>query len=187
MIIVRSYPLGEINTSFAVGEESESNKLVRNLWINTADAVSDSYIEVSYNGVVKRFNIVDECRYTPMTVLFYNKEGAKQTYTFFKARRETIDISRENYMTFQGEFKHQFVDYNVNGKEKVTVNSGFVDEDANPAVKELLLTTRCWELLPNGVAVPLRVSQSSLEFKTRQNDRLINYTIEFEYAFNTIQ
>ena len=34
--------------------------------------------------------------------------------------------------------------------------------------------------------MPLNVSKKSLEYKTRQNDRLINYEFEFEYAYNEI-
>jgi len=34
--------------------------------------------------------------------------------------------------------------------------------------------------------IPVRPTTSNLEYKTRVNDTVINYTIDFEYAFNTI-
>jgi len=34
--------------------------------------------------------------------------------------------------------------------------------------------------------IPLNVVSKSFEYKTRQKDRLINYEIEFENAFNEI-
>ncbi len=39
----------------------------------------------------------------------------------------------------------------------------------------------------NDALVPVNVSTSSLEYKTRVNDKLVNYTIEFDYAYNLIQ
>ncbi|MCW4470605.1 hypothetical protein OGH69_16660 [Flavobacterium sp. MFBS3-15] len=70
----------------------------------------------------------------------------------------------------------------MNAKTKFTVNSGFVTEDKNEAIRQLLLSERVW-MLNGNEAIPLNVATSSQEFKTRQNDRLINYAIEFEHAF----
>ena len=67
----------------------------------------------------------------------------------------------------------------------MTVSSGYHDESENAVFKELLLSTRVYEL-NNGVIVPLNIKQSTLEYKTRQNDKMIQYTIEFEYSFNEI-
>jgi hypothetical protein len=41
-------------------------------------------------------------------------------------------------------------------------------------------------MLQGDIFTPLNVASSSLEYKSRQKDRLINYEIEFEEAFNLI-
>ena len=38
----------------------------------------------------------------------------------------------------------------------------------------------------NELTIPVRVKSSSIELKTSANNRLINYTIEFEDAFDYI-
>lgn len=162
-----------------------SNEIVKNIWINVSEAVTDEYIEISYNGVVKTLLITDECRYTPIDIAFQNKNGALQTLTFFKAKKDTINVESETFESNRAIGAHQFVKYNVNSKSKFTVNSGFMTEDKNESIKDLLTSERVW-MLNNGIEIPLNVSTSSLEYKTRQNDKLINYAIEFDYAYYDI-
>lgn len=185
MITVKSYPLNEIDYSIATPSSTFSYELVKYLWVDVSEAITDTYIEITYNSVVTTLLITDECRYTPVDIAFQNKEGALQILTFFKAKRDSLSVESEQYEGNLGQGRHQFIKYNKTGKTKFNVNSGFVSEDLNDVYKQLLLSERVW-LLNNGVEVPLNVSSSSLEFKTRQNDRLINYQIEFEHAFNEI-
>ncbi|MEL1243537.1 hypothetical protein AAEO56_04625 [Flavobacterium sp. DGU11] len=182
-ITVISYPLNQINYTIEAQRSYYSNKMVKYLWVNIAEAVSDEFVEITYNGVVKTLLITDECRYTPIDVAFQNKEGAIQLFTFFKAKKDTISITSENFESNRPIGSHQFIKYNVNAKTKFTVNSGFITEDKNEAIRQLLLSERVW-MLSGGITVPLNVSTSSQEFKNRQNDRLINYAIEFEHAYN---
>jgi len=184
-VTVISYPLNEINYTIATPATLNSDEMVKYLWVDVSEATSDEYIEIVYNGITKTLLITDECRYTPLDIAFQNKEGALQLFTFFKVKKDTISIESENYEGNRGHGFHQFVKFNVQGKVKFSVNSGFVTEDKNETLKQLLLSERVW-LLDNGTEIPINVASTSQEFKTRQNDRLINYQIDFEYAFNEI-
>ena len=185
MITVKSYPLNEINYTIDTDETNFSNELVKYLWIDVSEAVSDSFIEIVYNGVTKTILITDECRYTPQDIAFQNKEGAIQIMTFFKVKKDSISITSETFESNRGHGFHQKVKFNINAQSKFSVNSGFVTEDKNETIKQLLLSEKVW-LVADGIETPINVSSTSQEFKTRQNDRLINYQIEFEYAFNEI-
>ena len=55
----------------------------------------------------------------------------------------------------------------------------------NDTFKQLLLSSKVW-LIDGADTIPLNVKSSSLEYKTRAKDRLINYEIEFDYSFNEI-
>lgn len=183
-VTVISYPLNQINESFEIANTYDSNKIVQNLWIDVSDATTDEYIEITYGRSVfskKTLLITDECRYDPIDIAFQNKEGAIQTMTFFKAKKDTISIESEMFEGNRTIGEHQFVKFNVKGKQKFTLSSGFVTEDKNETIKQLLLSERVWML--SDVEIPLNVSTTTQEFKTRQNDRLINYIIEFEHAY----
>jgi len=185
---VISYPNNEINDSYTTDTTFQSAELIKYIWVNMEDLVDDTYIEITYNGETITLDLTEECRYTPVNIMFQNKEGAEQTIQFFKARTETLDVKSEQYESDRGQPGsgfHQFVTYNVNAKQKFKVNSGFMLEAMNDSFKQLFLSERIW-WLDGTTAKPVTIASKSFEYKTRQKDRLINYEIEFEYAFNEI-
>jgi hypothetical protein len=187
-ITVISYPSNEINFTQDVGDSLISSELVKYMWIDVSEAPTDEYIEITYNGETITLLIQEECRYNPIDIFFQNKEGAEQVVTMFKKSTESISITSEEYESNAGQpslGNHQITKFNIQGKTKLKVNSGFVSEAMNETFKQLLLSERVWKY-ESGVFTPLNVSSSSLEYKTRANDRLINYEVEFSYAFNEI-
>jgi len=47
------------------------------------------------------------------------------------------------------------------------------------------LSEDCWIEIENKT-LPINVASSSLNYKTHLNDKLINYTIQIDFAFDTI-
>ena len=187
-ITIISYPDNQINESITEPTSLLSNEMVQNIWVNVAEATTDTYIEIVFNGVTTTLLITDECRYTPIDICFQNKEGALQFMTFFKARTDSLSVTNEEFEGDRGQpldGNHQYVKFNVQGKSKFKVNSGFIEESMNETVRQLLLSERVW-MYSNEIFTPLNVAGKSLEYKTRQKDRLINYEIDFDYAFNEI-
>lgn len=187
-ITVISYPNNNINFTEDVGDSLLSSELIKYMWVDVSEALNDEYIEIVYNGITTTLLIEDECRYNPIDIFFQNKEGAEQVLTFFKKSTETLTTTNEEYEGDNGQpinGFHQFIKYNVQGKQSFKVNSGFVTEDKNEAFKQLLLSRRVWKY-ENSNFIPLNVSSKTLEYKTKANDRLINYEISFDYAFNEI-
>lgn len=188
MITVISYPDNQINESIAEPTSLIANEMVQNLWVNISEATTDEYIEIVFNDVTTTLLITDECRYTPIDIAFQNKEGAMQILTFFKAKTDSLNVTKEEFESDRGQplaGNHQYVKFNVQGRSKFKVNSGFVSEEMNETFRQLLLSERVWQY-KNEIFTPLNVSSSTIEYKTRQKDRLINYEIEFDYAFNEI-
>jgi hypothetical protein len=187
-ITIISYPDNQINESIVEPTSLLSNEMIQNVWVNVAEATTDTYIEIVFNGVTTTLLITDECRYTPIDICFQNKEGALQFMTFFKARTDSLSVTNEEFEGDRGQpldGNHQYVKFNVQGKSKFKVNSGFIEESMNETVRQLLLSERVW-MYSNEIFTPLNVAGKSLEYKTRQKDRLINYEIDFDYAFNEI-
>lgn len=186
LITVISYPNNEINYSEDLGTTAISGEIIKNMCIDISDAPTDEYIEVTYNGETITLLIEEECRYTPIDIFYQNKEGALASFTFFKKTTESLDITDEMFESDRGQpslGNHQFVKYNIQGKQKFTTNTGFISEEQNEVIKQMLFSERVWKY-ENDILVPLNITSKSLEYKTRANDRLINYTISFEYAFN---
>jgi len=187
---VESFPLGSISFSGTISATTLSQNLIKNIFINLAEAsTSDEYVEINFNDIITTLLITDECRYTPIDIAFQNKEGGLQILTFFKAKTESIKGDSEEFEFDRGQPKdsfHQFVTYNVQGRSSFKINSGFLDESMNESYKQLILSERIWQFTEDKKYIPLSLSNQSLEYKTRAKDRLINYELEFKYAFNDI-
>ncbi len=194
-ITIISYPNNEINENIKTDETFDSAKLFSYAWVNMEEITDDTSIEVTYNSQTITLLVETECKYTPTNIFFQNKEGAEQNIQFFKEKRDTLTVTSNEFESDRGQplqYNHQFVKFNVQGRTKFKVNSGFVKESNNEAFKQLFLSKRIWWLEDNGtvsqrpVAIPINIESKSLEFKTRQKERLINYEVEFSHAFNEI-
>ena len=141
-------------------------------------------------------NQLDECKYTPFKVTFINKFGVLQDMYFFKKSVENITTKRESYKsnTLQSNntyntYNHTKRDFNITANQSISLSSGFVDESFNDVFKELLLSEKVWiTKLVNGstTVLAINIKTSNITYKTSVNDRLVEYTIEFEDSFNVI-
>jgi len=187
-ITVKSYPALTINYSATPAQSDLSDEVVKYLWIDATVATNESYIEIIWNGKTTTLDITRECKYTPLDTFFQNKDGALQSFTLFKKQEESINVTDSSFETNRGQASdgfHQFVRYGVQARTTLTAETGWLDEDMNEIVKQILLTERIWSFA-SGVYTPLNLKMTSQKFKTRQNDRLINYTMTFEKSYNEI-
>jgi hypothetical protein len=81
--------------------------------------------------------------------------------------------------------RHQYSTFHVNAKEKLSLNTGFYPESYNEVFRQMSLSDKIW-IKYNEKTLPVRLTSSSLSFKTKLDDKLINYTIELEFAFDKI-
>jgi hypothetical protein len=133
------------------------------------------------------FRPITECKYTPVVIDFINKYGAWSREFFFKASFDTFETDSKKYNLLQSdlvnydELEGQRRQFNTNGKESIRVNTGWVYEDWNNVLKEIMLSERI--LIDNK---PATIKTTSTEFNKNINMNLINYTLEFEFAYNSI-
>jgi hypothetical protein len=167
---------------------TNSIDLIQSVYVKASE-FDGNYIEISKDGVlINTLLVTDEPTFDPIDLVFANKEGQLQTVTFFKEKITKLNIDRENYEGSAGQplrGVHQYKDYNVNGRESFTMNSGFVREDNNEIFTQLLLSRRVWQL-KDSVYIPLNLGTNDIEYKSRYKDRLINYKIDFKYSFSKI-
>ncbi len=188
------------NVKFYLGAtELQSTNIVS----STSSTAQIQY--VSFAGTANRIVVTDnmagvinlvvynleECRHQPYKITFVNKMGALQDLWFFKRSNTSLAVTDEKYkanIMSAGSYdisKHQSRIITKNGTEKISLNSGFVDEQFNEVFRQLLLSEKVW-LGINGRTLPVNIITGSLDFKTQLNDKLINYSIELEYAFDKI-
>ena len=150
-------------------------------------------IYIEQNGLVDVVKIeeIEECKHTPYKVTFINKYGALQDLWFFKRANLSLSTSQDNYtanIVSNGSYSiHQASKtiFNKTGIESLKLNTGFYPESYNDIFRQLSLSEEVW-IKYEGQTLPITVMTSSLNYKTSINDKLINYTIDVEFAFNKI-
>ncbi len=154
------------------------------------------------DGVVCNIKRIDCTKYGDGNrIIFINKYGAQQDLFFFLKQTRNISRTNEGYKSNTITYPSGGATYsvqnapnkvfNTQAKQTHTLSSGYYPEFANQFFEELLLSEYIW-LDPSTLnsaktsLIPVKVKTSTVAFKTSVNDRLIEYTIEFEEAFDYI-
>ena len=140
-------------------------------------------------------------KFTPFRVIFYNRFGALQDIIFSKKsikqlqtkfdkfKRSTINFNQSTFSYDRYKAQKQRID--IQGEESITLNTDFLDEDISNPMQELLMSQQIWideNIANNQTSVnPVLIKTSDVEFKTSVNNKVVNYTIEFEFANDKIQ
>jgi hypothetical protein len=137
-------------------------------------------------------------RYDSYVVSFINKHGVNQELPFTLVSKEKIRVRKKSYnrqiLDVSGtptydQTKHQTKEYNSDAVESLTLTTNYIDESLNDTIGQLISSEYVWIKNYGGDAVtlPVNVSTTGLDYKTTVNDGLINYTIQFDYAFSKRQ
>ena len=128
-----------------------------------------------------------ECKYTPVQLDFVNKFGAWQREWFFKASNDSLGIENTEYNLMQTRYPNystlegQRAVFNANGKKMIRVNTDWVSESFKEVIQQLMLSER---ILIN--KKPAKLNTKNTELFKSINTKLINYQLEFEFAYDVI-
>jgi hypothetical protein len=145
---------------------------------------------------VLKVKTFDCSKYEPIRVTFVNKFGALQDMYFTRRSNESVNRKTEDYKASVMDFanfsydtsSHQMRTLNLVGNESITLNTDYIDESCNEHIKQLMLSEQIWmtRLTDEEKIVPLKLKSNSLQLKKRVNDKLIQYTMEFDVAADII-
>jgi hypothetical protein len=170
------------NSTFDIPRVRTANVLVGNK-VEILNAAS--VVQATWN-----FYPQDECKYTPVIIDFVNRYGAWQREFFFKASTDNFNIESTEYnllqtsqfpSTFYSGLEGQRKTFNTNGKKSVKVNTGWVKETWKEVLKQIMLSERI--LIDNK---PAKINTKSTELFKQINTKQINYSLEFEFAYDVI-
>jgi len=150
--------------------------------------VTITYTPATGSPIINSFYTypIEECKYTPVLCDFINSYGGWETLTFFKAQTNSISVKGSEYNLMQANLNYnnkigQKKAFNINGKQTIKLNTGWVTESYNELIKQLMLSDTI--LIDNK---PALIKTQSLTYKTDLKDKNINFEIDFEYSNNLI-
>tara|TARA_A100000171_G_scaffold16295_1_gene14745 strand:- start:2071 stop:3063 length:993 start_codon:yes stop_codon:yes gene_type:complete len=182
------------SSSTSITDNGNTNQKIQYV---TIPANSSTILVKDSGGTTKKtITVSTECpdKFTPYKVTFVNKHGAFQDLYFFKKsvesfnvtgdesfKRNTVSTSTVTYNTYEGQ-KERF---NVNAQSSIQLNTGYIPEDLKEAVEELFISENVF-IRYESKTLPIIPKTKSFTHKTSLNDKLINYTVDFDFAFNKI-
>ena len=156
----------------------------------------DYYTIQPYNGgtalgATIRYEIVCDQKYPNVRIKWKNRFGQFDYLNFNMINRESLSTTRRTYQptlgTWEGSsFSYQsynssILDYIVDTKQTLQVNTNWVNEDYNDIFKQLMVSDEIYWVYNEATNAvrPLSIASSDIQFKTGAVDKLIQYTFEF--------
>jgi hypothetical protein len=133
------------------------------------------------------FKPYELCRYTPVLCDFVNKYGCWQRTYFFAASNDVFSVENTEYNLMQSTFPNyntlegQRKTFNTTAKRSIKVNTDWVTESYNDLLEQLMASER---ILLN--SLPAKINTKQTELFKNINQKMINYSLEFDFAFNAI-
>lgn len=131
-------------------------------------------------------------KYDDVKLVFVNRYGVLQQLYFFAKTIEALTTKKDTFKSsavfVTGAYlyeNHQVKTFDANGIIRYTLNTGYISEDYNEFVQELMLSEQVWAHI-DGVVRPVNVTDSNVTYKTSLNDKLVAYTVEIEQANDLI-
>jgi hypothetical protein len=149
-----------------------------------------------YNGATAlgnkiRYEIVCEQKYPNVRIKWKNRFGQFDWLNFNMVNRQSISTTKRTYQpqlgTWEGStFSYQsydsaMLDYIVDTKQTLQVNTDWLDENYNDLLKQLMVSDEIYWVYneTTGAVRPLSIATSNLQFKTGVVDKVIQYAFEF--------
>ena len=122
---------------------------------------------------------------------FVNKHGALEDLWFTGLRKDTVNTTGSEYkatpidfgtMTYSSS-SPQINRNHVNGEYFISLNTGWVHEDVNSSLEELIMSQNVW-LTEDNVVTPMIVVGNSLEKISQKENNIVQYNISLKKAHN---
>ena len=126
------------------------------------------------------------CKYDAVLCDFVNKYGCWQRTYFYAASNDTLTVDSQEYNLMQTNTDYNTIQgqrqvFNNNGKKSIKVNTDWVTEDYKELLRQIMLSEK---IIINDY--PAKLNSKSTELFKNINTKMINYSLEFEYAFDVI-
>lgn len=159
------------------------------VYLALADGTQKSlpYYFVNQDGSCKGFKV--------RRLAWRNSLGCYDYFNFKKKSTQTLDVKRNNYETIVGEFSSDLYSYtnsdrgkntrNTTATLRETLNTDWISEADAVLLENLIMSTNVTKVqneTDDDYTVPVMITDSSFVKKTVANDKLIQYTINIEYA-----
>mgnify|MGYP003645110036 CR=1 FL=1 len=149
----------------------------------------------------KYFNMKSECSmFNNYKLMYLNRGGSFSTFNFELGSRKKFKVNRKNYRKNYGVYTDASTSFGWNSFDRglkslstseietYTITSDYITEVEGNKIIDLIRSPEVYQLDNNGILRAIDIQTKSVQLKTRVQDNLINYSIDFNYSTqNTTQ
>ena len=141
-----------------------------------------------------QYDIVCTQKYPNIRIKWKNRFGQFDYYNFNMVNRQSFQTERKTYQpqlgTWEGtglsyqKYDSSNLNYIVDSKQSISVNSYWLPEEYNDSLKELLVSDEIYWVYdePNAYVRPLTIATQNIVFKTGVVDHMIQYQFDFNFG-----
>lgn len=154
---------------------------------------------VTYPAISEVFTFNLECIPTRssnqhLQLMFQNRYGHYDYYTFIAGRYQGIGIQRQTYNQWnidwgsadpnKTQYSRGVTDSQVQMNETVVVHTGFINQPDFEFLEELYTSSQVYEIQPNGGLRPVNIISTEFEKKIQGNRSIFNLELTYIYSNN---
>ena len=141
-----------------------------------------------------RYNVVCPSKYPNVRIKWKNQFGQFDFFNFNMVNKQSFTTEKKTYqpqlgswnastLTYQN-YDSSTLNYVVDAKQSISVNTDWVDEDYNEIFKQLLVTDEAYWIYNEAQDLlrPITINTSTIVFKTGVVDKVIQYAFDFNFG-----
>lgn len=158
---------------------------------------STSYSIQAFNGSTAlgtpiNFEVVCKQKYPNVRIKWKNRYGQFDWFSFYMVNKQSFSTTKRSYQPQLGtwtaptltytQYDSSNLNYIVDSKQSIQVNTDWVDESYNDIFKQLLVSEEIYWVKSATDLLPLTINTESVTFKTGVVDKVIQYTFDFDFG-----
>lgn len=154
--------------------------------------VNENFVQTSE---IIKFKVIKNCyNYDGYRLLYLNKFGSFTSFNFSLSHEKSISVNKKRFSKNYGSYNVAINTYgyslddvgtsviDIDKKEVYRINSDYVSEAVGNTIQDLIESPEVYVLDNNGARRAVDIKTSSTKIKDKKVDKLINYSIIFEYS-----
>jgi len=143
------------------------------------------------------FNVDPICNRAGVTqyqLMWLNRYGHWDYYTFTANKEEGLNIQRGTYKTWnvdwgsdnpvKTQYSRGLTDFQVDMTEVHIINSGFIDEADMVFLEELYTSNQVYEITEDGGLRGINITNTEFTRKNKGNRTIVNLELTYQYSNN---
>lgn len=152
----------------------------------------------TFLGNIGKITYTTQCKYKPISISFVNQWGGIEWMSFIGNNQRSFDVKSTDFKPYNrllspnttsvsyNYITGQSKDYNINGTKSIKLNTGWVPETYDRRIYQLLHSESINIHDEFSNFQPVTIKTKNIKIQKHITEKLINYEVEFDYAFNNI-